>query len=579
MVRRARLLCGPGPGKAMPSLPKLSITAKLYVIFALVAAGVVGLAACAAVNSHRHATLAAKVGTAFQGALNVERVDGLIYAVVMESRGIYMTPPTAMPTVQKYADGLLRFNDRIGEVVEEWRHTLAPGDAASFEAFAGRIRQFQDFRRELVRRGLEIGPAAGREWGDNDANRTVRKALNKDLELLADMYDGRSKQIYAELEQGTQTAAFIQSALAIAALALAAGGALIIWRDIARPLARINRVTEAVARGAAAVALPFARRHDEIGALWRSIHVFQEAMHRNDELNRKRIEDADFRSKRQERVGQEVARFAGEIEASMGELAVIAEQMLGASAGLATVADQASSRTETAASAAADASSNVREIAFATDKLSTSVVEIDRQVTQSNRIAEKGVGAAERTTVEIRALDDAATRIVDVVRLITDIAEQTNLLALNATIEAARAGDAGRGFAVVASEVKALAEQTSKATGEIGQQITGIQAATQESVGAIQAISGTIEKLSEISSTIAAAVEEQGAATQEISRNVQQAATGTQQVSSNIGDVQRGASETGSASSQVLSAARSLSSDSNRLKQEVAKFLSSVHAA
>src|SRR6516162_859108 len=176
-------------------------------------------------------------------------------------------------------------------------------------------------------------------------------------------------------------------------------------------------------------------------------------------------------------------------------------------------------------------------------------------------------------------LSKAAARIGDVVELINTIAGQTNLLALNATIEAARAGEAGRGFAVVASEVKALAEQTAKATGEIGQQISGIQQATQESVGAIQEISNTIEKLSGISSTIAAAVEEQGAATQEISRSVQQAAEGTQQVSANIADVQRGASETGSASSQVLSAAQTLSSDSNRLKLEVGKFLDTVRAA
>ena len=205
--------------------------------------------------------------------------------------------------------------------------------------------------------------------------------------------------------------------------------------------------------------------------------------------------------------------------------------------------------------------------------MASSVNEISRQVQDSARMAGEAVGQAHTTTDRVSELSKAAARIGDVVELINTIAGQTNLLALNATIEAARAGEAGRGFAVVASEVKALAEQTAKATGEIGQQITGIQAATQESVDAIREISGTIEKLSEISSTIAAAVEQQGAATQEISRNVQQAAQGTQQVSSNITDVQRGASETGSASSQVLSAAQSLSGDINRLKLEVGKFL------
>ena len=194
-------------------------------------------------------------------------------------------------------------------------------------------------------------------------------------------------------------------------------------------------------------------------------------------------------------------------------------------------------------------------------------------------MAGEAVSQARSTTERVSELSKAAARIGDVVELINTIAGQTNLLALNATIEAARAGEAGRGFAVVASEVKALAEQTAKATGEIGQQISGIQVATQDSVASIKDISGTIERLSEISSTIAAAVEEQGAATQEISRNVQQAARGTEQVSSNIVDVQRGSADTGSASTQVLSAAQLLSSDSSRLKIEVGKFLDSVRAA
>ncbi|MBC7585321.1 MAG: methyl-accepting chemotaxis protein, partial [Tardiphaga sp.] len=225
------------------------------------------------------------------------------------------------------------------------------------------------------------------------------------------------------------------------------------------------------------------------------------------------------------------------------------------------------------------ASSNVRSVASATGVMASSVYEISRPGQDSARISSDAVAQARKTNDRVGALSKAAARIGDVVELINTIAGQTNLLALNATIEAARAGDAGRGFAVVASEVKALAEQTAKATGEIGQQIAGIQAATQESVDAILEISGTIEKLSDISSTIAAAVEQQGAATQEISRNVERAAEGTRHVSSNIVEVQRGASETGTASSQILSAAQLLSRDSDRLKQEVGKFLDSVRAA
>ena len=225
------------------------------------------------------------------------------------------------------------------------------------------------------------------------------------------------------------------------------------------------------------------------------------------------------------------------------------------------------------AAASEEAATNVQSVASSTEEMASSITEISRQVQESARMAGEAVEQARTTNSRVGELSKAAARIGDVVELINTIAGQTNLLALNATIEAARAGEAGRGFAVVA------AEQTAKATGEIGHQISGIQAATQDSVNAIREISGTIEKLCEISSTIASAVEEQGAATQEISRNVQQAAHGTQQVSSHITDVQRGASETGSASSQVLSAAQSLSGDSNRLKLEVGKFLNSVRAA
>jgi methyl-accepting chemotaxis protein len=350
---------------------------------------------------------------------------------------------------------------------------------------------------------------------------------------------------------------------------------------IARPMRALSVSMEELAGGNFAVVLPGLGRKDELGAVAGAVEKFKVVS------EQKARDEAEAKMKQDQIAAQQrkadMVRLADSFEAAVGEIVETvssASTELEASAGtLTSTAERAQQVTTMVAAASEEASTNVQSVASATEELSSSVNEISRQVQESARMAGDAVDQARVTNDRVSELSKAAARIGDVVELINTIAGQTNLLALNATIEAARAGEAGRGFAVVASEVKALAEQTAKATGEIGQQITGIQAATQESVGAIKEISGTIERLSEIASTIAAAVEEQGAATQEISRNVQQAAHGTQQVSSNITDVQRGASETGSASAQVLSAAQSLSSDSNRLKLEVGKFLDSVRAA
>jgi len=350
---------------------------------------------------------------------------------------------------------------------------------------------------------------------------------------------------------------------------------------IARPMLRLNGALGQMAAGNLDVMIPGADRGDEIGDLAKTVTVIRENAEQKarDEAAAKISQDQLAAERRK----ADMIRLADNFEGAIGEIVETvssASTELEASAGtLTSTAERAQQLTAAVAAASEEASTNVQSVASATEEMASSVNEISRQVQESARMATDAVDQARKTNDRVSELSKAAARIGDVVELINTIAGQTNLLALNATIEAARAGEAGRGFAVVASEVKALAEQTAKATGEIGQQIAGIQAATQESVGAIKEISGTIEKLSEISSTIASAVEEQGAATQEISRNVQQAAQGTQQVSANITDVQHGASETGSASSQVLAAAQSLSSDSNRLKLEVGKFLSSVRAA
>ena len=308
-----------------------------------------------------------------------------------------------------------------------------------------------------------------------------------------------------------------------------------------------------LAGGKLDVEVPGIGRSDEVGEMAKAVEVFKSNAVARQALE---AEQREAETRAAARRKADMNKMANDFEAAVGEIIETvssASTQLEASAGtLTSTAERAQQLTTTVAAASEEASTNVQSVASATEEMASSVNEISRQVQESARIANEAVDQARKTNDRVSELSKAATRIGDVVELINTIAGQTNLLALNATIEAARAGEAGRGFAVVASEVKALAEQTAKATGEIGQQITGIQAATQESVNAIKEISDTIEKMSEISSTIASAVEEQGAATQEISRNVQQAAEGTQQVSANITDVQRGASETGSASSQVL---------------------------
>jgi methyl-accepting chemotaxis protein len=355
----------------------------------------------------------------------------------------------------------------------------------------------------------------------------------------------------------------------------------LIGRNIARPVVAMSKAMRELAVGNFEVQLPGLDRRDEVGQMASAIEEFKvqavakaeretsEREQKNRELAAARRIELHNLAESFETAVSNIIENVGSASSELENSAVILTRSSAATQQLSTVVATASEET----------SSNVQSVASATEEMASSINEIGRQVADSNRIANEAVDQAEKTDARIAELSLAANRIGDVTKLITTIAEQTNLLALNATIEAARAGDAGRGFAVVAQEVKTLASQTAKATSEISAQISGIQAATQDSVVAIKEISGTIGRVSEIAAVIAAAIEEQGAATQEIARNVQQAAIGSTQVATSIADVNRGAGDTGSASSQVLASAQLLSNENKRLKAEVVKFLATVRAA
>ena len=464
-----------------------------------------------------------------------------------------------------------------------------------------RMEKLRSLAADYARAAQQIAAVRGEALAVSGADGAPRAAkLNEDAvriarELtlpIAAQLDGLIGQIadYANLrseEKNAAAAAQMKSserlAILVGALAMIVlvGSWLMSFVTIARPIRALTVAMDKLADGDFSVVLPGLGRKDEVGGVAAAVEKFKIVS------EQKAREEAEAKI-RQDQIAAaqrkaEMHKLADGFEAAIGEIvdtvSSAATELEASASTLTSTAARGQELTTMVASASEEASTNVQSVASATEELSSSITEISRQVQESARVAGEAVSQARTTTERVGELSAAAARIGDVVELINTIAGQTNLLALNATIEAARAGEAGRGFAVVASEVKALAEQTAKATGEIGQQIASIQTATEHSVGAIKDISHTIEKLSEISSTIAAAVEEQGAATQEISRNVQQAAMGTSEVSANIVGVTRASSETGQTANQVLIAAKEMAERTDSLRGEVERFLSDVKAA
>lgn len=512
------------------------------------------------------------------GQTYLERINGLVYAIVMDSRGIYMSNDWA--SAEGFGNGILKGAGELRDVTKLWEATVEPQHRKEFVDAEATIEEFISFRTELVRLAREESLPTARQFGDNDANRSNRKALNDKLRALSGHYETYVETTTAAADQALAATLRTAAVSGLLSILTMIGGIWLLITNLTQPIERMKLSILELAAGHTDREVYGTDRSDELGEIAAAVLVFKQNML---EAERLRTEQAENDKRAAAERKAEMLRLANQFQESVGrvvETVSSASSQLEAAAGQLTLnAASTQELSGSVASASEQTSVNVQGVAAASEQLSSTVSEIGRQVHESSAIAEEAVRQATKTNDNVVELSQAAERIGAVVELINQIAGQTNLLALNATIEAARAGDAGKGFAVVAQEVKALAAQTAKATNEIGAQIQSMQSSTRQAVEAINEIATTINRISAVSGAIAAAVEQQGATTQEISRNVIEAAKGTSEVASSITAVSQGASETGTASAQVLASAKSLSGDSRTLKSEVERFLSMVRAA
>ena len=513
-----------------------------------------------------------------QAAASTETLNRLIFEL---NYFVYRTiAETEDGQMKRANEGFEQARPKIETVLANLRRQ-APSFGVRIEELSGQVKRFVQGVTEVRRLATlnQNDQAIALVHGSIDP--TFKTMVDQGAKLGADIANYMSKGSDDLTDQTNATRRTLMMASAIGLLLGLLAAMLVSIAGITRPMAGLVGVLERMAEGEIDTVIPQAVRGDEIGMVGRAVEGIEAMVARKaaDEAERKQIADQAASAERRRTMIELADGFETAVGGIVAMVSSSATELQATAQTMTATASQTASQSITVATAAEEAASNVQTVAAAAEELGASVQEIGRQVSGSANLAQTAVTQADETGHLVDALRQGASRIGDVVGLISNIAAQTNLLALNATIEAARAGEAGRGFAVVAAEVKELAAQTAKATEEIAGQISQIQAVTGQAVGAIGGIAGRIREINALSTTIAAAVEEQGAATQEIVRNVSQAAMGTSAVTGTIAGVAGAAEETGAAASQVLGSASELSRQSEHLGAEVDRFLATIRAA
>ena len=569
---------------------------------------IAALAIIAVVNARSFVEREREIESAAVGARNVERINSLIYAVVMESRGIYMSPDVA--TAKKYGAGLFKFNEEIATVVKEWQKVVSADDRELFEAFSKRIAQFQDFRRELVRRAVEINPAAGREWGDNDANRNVRTALNKDIEKLAQIYAQRALRGHAEIDSEMQRTAILMSLLGVLGLLVGGFGIFTIWRGIVRPLDRLVGTMGELARGNTGIRVPDEDRADEIGKMARAVLVFRDAEIEKRELEVQAVEQRRQTESERERNACAQARAAEEqtvvvraLAAALGKVAsgdltirlnegftenylqirddfnaTVAQledtmrAITNATRDVASTASEIASSTTDLSQRTEEQAASLEQTSASMEQISTTVKKNAENASQANlfaietqSVADRGSAVVGQAVDAMARIEESSRKITDIIGVIDEIARQTNLLALNAAVEAARAGEAGRGFAVVASEVRSLAQRSSQAAKDIKDLIGNSSGQVREGVE-------LVNKAGTALADIVSAIRQVAAIVSDIATASSEQSTGIGQVNIALSQMDEATQQNSALVEQNAAAARSLEEQSQAMNKRVAQF-------
>lgn len=504
----------------------------------------------------------------------IEYINAIVYAVVMESRGVYMSDKPDV--LDRYGKGMEKFLGDLKTAVADWEKVLAPQDRQAFDAFKAQADRFITLRNELVVAGRAKGNGAAREIGDNDANRNTRKAFNDAINTLAKIYRDRADQLYRDIDAAEKR----DSALVLAILTIVLGtmifSVIFVSRAVVRPIETMTQAMQQLADGDMSAEVPTIKGRGEISRMAKALDVFKFALIERQQLEEQANKEVSARLAFDKRLDSMLESFRASAQSALDATSGHMEKLRSRSQTISGLAETAAEQATSTSAATEQTTHSARTVADAADALLVSTEEINTEVTSAATMVAKTTSTTEQSAQEISTLAAAAQKIGDIVGLIQSIAGQTNMLALNATIEAARAGEAGRGFAVVAQEVKQLAAQTSNATEEISKQVAEIQGSTANAVSSVRHIAETMREIDRLTATVSERVARQSTATRDISGHARTSVSGADALTASVSGVNHVVSETITNAGDLVMTSEDLFQSTTKLSEDLNHFLTTL---